>query len=156
MKRSIFEPEHALFRDSAARFFAAEIGPHSQKWREQGHVDREAFRKAGAQGYLLLWAAEEYGGAGVADLRYEQVLCEENIRHGDSGFYANLHSMIVAPYIDRLGTDEQRRRFLPPAVRGDTILAIAMTEPGAGSDLAGIRARAELSADGEHWVLNGT
>jgi len=158
MKRMIFESEHELFRESVARFFRAEIAPHSQAWREQGHVDREAFRKAGAQGFLLLWAPEKYGGAGIADHRYEQIVCEENIRHGDSGFYANLHSMIVAPYIGSLGTEEQRSRFLPGAVRGEKILAIAMTEPGAGSDLAGIKTRAELmgGADGKHWLLNGS
>jgi long-chain-acyl-CoA dehydrogenase len=158
MKRMIFESEHELFRESVARFFSAEIAPHSQAWREQGHVDREAFRKAGAQGFLLLWAPEKYGGAGTADHRYEQIVCEENIRHGDSGFYANLHSMIVAPYIGSFGTEEQQSRFLPGAIRGEKILAIAMTEPGAGSDLAGIKTRAELTggADGKHWLLNGS
>jgi alkylation response protein AidB-like acyl-CoA dehydrogenase len=157
MKRMIFEPEHELFREPVARFFRTEIAPHSQTWRDQGYVDREAFRKAGAQGYLLLWAPEEYGGAGIPDYRYEQILCEENIRHGDSGFYANLHSMIVAPYIAKFGSEEQKWRLLPPAARGEKILAIAMTEPGAGSDLAGIKARAELvsGAGGGYWLLNG-
>lgn len=158
MKRVIFEPEHEVFRDSVGKFFRAEIAPHSRSWREQGHVDREAFRKLGTQGYLLLWAPEGYGGAGIVDLRYEQIVHEENIRHGDAGFYANLHSMIVAPYIARLGTEEQKLRFLPDAVRGEKILAIAMTEPGAGSDLAGIKAHAEYVSDasGGHWLLNGT
>jgi alkylation response protein AidB-like acyl-CoA dehydrogenase len=157
MKRMTFEPEHELFRDSVARFFRAEIAPHSQGWREQGYVDREAFRKAGEQGYLLLWAPEEYGGAGIVDYRYEQIVNEENIRHGDSGFYVNLHSMIVAPYLARFGTEDQKRRFLPKAIRGEKIFAIAMTEPSAGSDLAGMRARAEHVADprGEYWQLSG-
>jgi alkylation response protein AidB-like acyl-CoA dehydrogenase len=158
MKRMIFEPEHEVFRESVARFFRTEIAPNSQKWREQGYVDREAFRKTGAQGYLLLWAPEEYGGAGIADYRYEQIVYEENVRHCDAGFYANLHSMIVAPYIARFGTEEQKRRFLPDAARGKTILAVAMTEPGAGSDLAGMKARAEYVSDagGGYWLLNGS
>jgi acyl-CoA dehydrogenase len=158
MKRMIFEPEHEVFRESVARFFRAEIAPHSRKWREQGYVDREAFRKTGARGYLLLWAPEEYGGAGIADHRYEQIVCEENVRHGDSGFATNLHSMIVAPYIARFGTEEQRRRFLPDAATGEKILAVAMTEPDAGSDLAGMKTRAEYvsGTGGGYWVLNGT
>ena len=154
MKRMTFEPEHELFRDSARRFFGNEIGVHSQRWREQGYVDRDAWLKAGALGYLLLWAGEEYGGADIQDLRFEQILHEENIRSGEVGFYTALHSMIVAPYIDKLGTPEQKQRWLGPAVRGEKILAIAMTEPGAGSDLAGIKSRAEDK--GDHWLLNGS
>jgi len=154
MQRTIFEAEHELFRESARRFFMREIGPHSERWREQGYVDREAFLKAGAQGYLLMWAPEELGGLGIADHRYEQIVYEENVRHGDIGFCANLHSMIVAPYIAKLGNAEQKARLLPPAARGDSILAIAMTEPGAGSDLAGMKTRAEDC--GDHWLLNGS
>ena len=154
MPRTIFEPEHEQFRDSAARFFQKEIGPHAERWREQGYVDREAFRKTGEQGYLMMWAPEEYGGAGIEDYRYEQIVMEENIRHGDIGFYSNLHSMIVAPYIAKLGNAEQKARFLPPAIKGEKILAIAMTEPAAGSDLAGMKSRAEDR--GDHWVLNGS
>jgi acyl-CoA dehydrogenase len=153
MRRLIFEAEHDTFRESARRFFQAEIGPHAERWREQGFVDREAFKKAGAQGYLLMWAPEELGGAGIADFRYEQILAEENMRHGDLGFYITLHSRLVAPYIDKLGSDEQKRRFLPACARGDSILGIAMTEPGAGSDLAGMKTRAEDR--GDHWLLNG-
>lgn len=154
MKRMIFDAEHELFRDSARRFFETEIGPQAERWREQGFVDREAYRKMGAQGYLLMWAPEEYGGAGISDFRYEQIVYEENIRHGDVGFYANLHGMIVAPYIAKLGTENQKQRFLPGAISGDKILAIAMTEPAAGSDLAGIKTRAEDK--GDHWLLNGS
>ncbi|MDB6105367.1 MAG: acyl-CoA dehydrogenase [Gammaproteobacteria bacterium] len=154
MKRTIFETEHHTFRESAARFFRTEIGPHSERYRRQGYVDREAFLAAGRRGLLLLWAPEEYGGAAISDMRYEQIVSEENIRHGDSGFYSNLHSMIVAPYLARHATEAQQRRWLPGAIRGETILAIAMTEPGAGSDLAGMRTRAELNARGE-WVLSG-
>jgi alkylation response protein AidB-like acyl-CoA dehydrogenase len=151
--RTLFEPEHEQFRDNARRFFQNEVGPHAVAWRECGMVDREVYRKAGEQGFLLMWAAEEFGGAGVADLRYEQILIEENVRHGDAGFALNLHSRIIAPYIDKLGSEAQKQTFLPPAARGDSILAIAMTEPGAGSDLAGMKARAEDK--GDYWLLNG-
>lgn len=154
MKRMTFEPEHILFRDSARRFFTNEIGVHSQHWREQGYVDRDAWLKAGAQGYLLMWADEQYGGAGIHDFRFEQIIHEENISNGEVGFYTALHTIIVAPYIDRIGAPEQKLRWLPPAVRGEKILAIAMTEPNAGSDLAGIKSRAEDK--GDHWLLNGS
>ncbi len=88
MQRLIFEAEHDAFRESARRFYQREVGPHGERWREQGCVDREVFRKAGEQGYLLMWADEQYGGAGVEDFRYEQILIEENARHGDPGFSA--------------------------------------------------------------------
>lgn len=154
MRRTIFESEHETFRDSARRFFQTEIAPHADRWRESGVVDRDAFRKAAEQGYLLMWADEQYGGAGVADFRYEQILIEENIRHGDPCFFMSLHSRLVGPYLGHLGTEEQKARLLPPCVRGDSVLAVAMTEPGAGSDLAGIKTSAR--AAGDHWVLNGS
>ena len=88
MKRRIFDDEHEMFRDSVRSFLKNEIQPHSDKWQEQGIVDRDAYLKAGKQGLLLMWADEEYGGAGVADFRYEQVLIEENARFGDAGFFA--------------------------------------------------------------------
>jgi acyl-CoA dehydrogenase len=154
MPRMIFDPDHEQFRDSVRRFFINEIAPQVPRWREQGYVDRNAFRQAGDQGYLLMWAPEEYGGAGIDDLRYEQIVYEETIRHGDLCFYANLHSMIVAPYIAKLGTAEQKQRWLPGAISGEKILAIAMTEPAAGSDLAGIKTRAEDK--GDHWLINGS
>lgn len=154
MRRRIFEPEHDLFRTQVRRFFETEIAPHTERWRQQGFVDREAFLRAGAQGYLLMWADERFGGAATPDFRFEQILYEENVRHGDIGFFASVHSRLVAPYIGELGTEEQKRAFLPPCVRGETILGIAMTEPDAGSDLAGIRTTAEPAAD--HWVLRGS
>jgi alkylation response protein AidB-like acyl-CoA dehydrogenase len=153
VRRLIFEAEHEEFREQARRFFLKEIAPHAQRWRQQGSVDREAYLKAGSLGYLLMWADEKYGGAGSSDFRFEQIVYEENIRHGESGFYINLHSGLVAPYIGKLGTEEQRARFLPRCVSGECILAIAMTEAGAGSDLGGIKTRAEQR--GDHWVLNG-
>ena len=154
MRRTIFEPEHETFRESARRFFQAEIAPHAERWREAGVVDREAYLKAGEQGFVMMWADEKYGGAGVADFRYEQVLIEENIRHGEPCFYLTLHSRLVGPYLGHLGNEEQKQRFLPSCVRGETILAVAMTEPGAGSDVAGLKTRAEDR--GDHWLLNGS
>ena len=154
MRRTIFEPEHEQFRESARRFFQKEIGPHGERWREQGAVDREAFLKAGEQGYLLMWADPQFGGAGVADFRYEQILIEENGRWGESGFLPALHSRLVAPYIGHLGTQEQKMRLLPKCVSGESILGIAMTEPSAGSDLAGIKTHAEDK--GDYWLLNGS
>jgi acyl-CoA dehydrogenase len=154
MRRTIFDAEHDAFRDAARRFFQNEIAPHGERWRQAGMVDREAYLKAGEQGYLLLWAGEQYGGAGVADFRYEQVLIEENIRHGEPCFYLNLHSRLVGPYFGQLGSDEQKARFLPGFVRGEKILAVAMTEAGSGSDVAGMKTRAEDK--GDHWLLNGS
>jgi acyl-CoA dehydrogenase len=154
MQRLIFEPEHEQFRDSVRKFFQREIAPHAEAWRAQGYVDRSAYTKAGQQGYLLMSADEEYGGAGVKDFRYEQIVYEENIRHGELGFYINLHSGLVAPYIMGLGNAEQKARLLPGCVSGEKILAVAITESGAGSDMSGIKTRAEDR--GDHWLLNGS
>ena len=136
------------------KFFQREIGPHGEAWREQGFVDRDAYLKAGAQGYLLPWAEEEYGGLALDDFRFEQIIIEENIRHGEIGFYINLHSSLVAPYLGKLGNAEQKQRWLPGCISGEKILAIAMTEPAAGSDLAGMKTTAKDC--GDHWLLNGS
>lgn len=153
MKRLIFEPEHEQFRDTVRAFMEAEVAPHGEAWREAGQVDRAIYRKAGENGLLCTWADEKYGGAGIDDFRFEQIIIEENMRHGDIGFYINLHSDLVAPYVAKLGSEEQKDRFMPGIVSGETILAIAMTEPSTGSDLAGMKTRAV--EQGDHWVLNG-
>jgi len=154
MDRNILEEEHEMFRDSVRSFMKNEIGAHSDKWHEQGIVDREAFLKAGEMGLLLMWADEKYGAAGVRDFRYEQILIEENAHHGDAGFFMTLHSRLVGPYIGELGTEEQKDRWLPKCVSGEHVLAVAITEPGAGSDVAGIRTKAEDK--GDHFLLNGS
>lgn len=154
MERFIFEDEHEMFRDTARSFMQKEIGPHSDRWHEQGIVDREAFLKAGEMGFLLMWADEKHGGAGVPDFRYEQILIEENAHHGDPGFFMTLHSRLVGPYIGNFGTEEQKARWLPKCITGEHILAFAITEPAAGSDVAGIRTRAEDK--GGYWLLNGS
>ncbi|WP_349559977.1 acyl-CoA dehydrogenase family protein [Marinobacter sp. NFXS9] len=154
MPRVIFEAEHEQFRDSVRRYVQGEIGPRAEAWRQAGRVDREAWRKLGEQGYLLMWAPEEYGGLGIDDFRYDQILYEENVRYGEIGFYMQLHSRLVAPYIGHFGSEEQKARFLPGCISGESILAVAMTEPGAGSDLAGMKMRARDM--GDHWLLNGS
>ena len=154
MDRNIFEEEHEMFRDSVRSFMKNEIRPNTDKWHEQGIVDREAFLKAGEMGLLLMWADEKYGAAGVRDFRYEQILIEENAHYGDAGFFMTLHSRLVGPYIGELGTEEQKDRWLPKCVSGEHVLAVAITEPGAGSDVAGIRTKAEDK--GDHFLLNGS
>ncbi|MDT0576252.1 acyl-CoA dehydrogenase family protein [Croceicoccus sp. F390] len=153
MQRTIFEPEHEQFRDSVRKFMQAEVGPNAERWREAGMVDREVYLKAGEQGLLCVFADEKYGGAGIDDLRFDQIIVEENMRHGDIGFYINLHNNLVAPYIHKLCNEEQKDRFMPGVVSGETILAVAMTEPSTGSDLAGMKTRAVEK--GDHWVLSG-
>jgi acyl-CoA dehydrogenase len=154
MKRLIFEEEHEMFRDQVRRFVQAEFEPQVERWREQGICDKEAFLKAGEQGLLCMWVDEQYGGLGMPDFRFEQILIEEVIRHGDMGLFLSLHSRLVGPYIGELGSEELKQRLLPKCISGAAILGIAMTEPGAGSDLAGMKSRAVL--DGDDWVLNGS
>lgn len=153
MEARPLSPEMEYFRDTASRFFQREIRPHAERWRETNLVDREAFKKVGDAGYLCMWADEKYGGLGLQDFRYEQILIETNTFHGDPGFFMTLHSRLVGPYIGHFGTEEQKQRFLPRMISGEMILAIAMTEPDAGSDLAGMKTRAV--EQGDHWVLNG-
>jgi acyl-CoA dehydrogenase len=154
MERTIFNEDHEMFRDAARAFLINEIGPYRDKWEEQEIVDREAFLKAGEQGLLCMWADEKYGGAGIEDFRFEQILLEENAKHGDIGFFIFLHNRLVGPYIGDLGTEEQKQRWLPGCVSGEKILAVAMTEAGAGSDISGIRTKAEDK--GDHYLLNGS
>lgn len=149
-----FTEEQTMFRDAYRKFLAAEIVPHMEKWREAGIVDREAFRKAGEQGFLMVWPDEKFGGLGDYDIRYDQVIIEEGAYARAGDWFSNLHSRLVGPYFSRFGSEEQCMRFLPGCVSGEIILAIAMTEPDAGSDLAGMRSTAV--EDGDHWVLNGS
>ena len=154
MQRLIFDEDHEMFRDSVRRFMQTEIEPHVEQWREQGICDPDAFVKAGEQGLLCMWADEKYGGAGIEDFRFEQIVIEETIRHGDIGLFLSLHSRLVGPYLGHLGSEALKMRLLPKCISGETILGIAMTEPNAGSDLAGMKSRAVR--DGDDWVLNGS
>ncbi|MFT4572163.1 MAG: alkylation response protein AidB-like acyl-CoA dehydrogenase, partial [Candidatus Binatia bacterium] len=153
MERPEFTEEQKMFRETAREFFKREIRPHREEWRQAGIVDRDAYLKAGQAGLLCMWADEKYGGMSLPDFRFEQILMEENAAHGDVNFFATLHSRLVAPYIENFGTEEQKARFIPGFVSGESILAIAMTEPDAGSDLSGMRATAVR--DGDDWLLNG-
>lgn len=149
-----FTEEQTMFRDAYRKFLATEIVPHMEAWREAGIVDREAFRKAGEQGFLMIWPDEKYGGMGDPDFRFEQIIIEETAYARVGDWFNSLHSRLVGPYFTRFGNEEQCQRFLPGCVSGDSILAVAMTEPDAGSDLAGMRATAVERDD--HWVLNGS
>ena len=153
--RTHFETEHALFRKGVADWLAREVQPHSLQWERDGIVPRAAWRSAGANGLLCTWADAAYGGAGQRDFRYDQIVAEELGRVNEAGLALPLHSSIIAPYLDRYGTPEQKARWLPKAVSGEAVLAIAMTEPGAGSDLAGTRTRAVRGPDGA-WRLTGS
>ncbi|WEH38578.1 acyl-CoA dehydrogenase family protein [Streptomyces sp. AM 2-1-1] len=154
MNRQIFAPEHDVFRETVRTFLAKEVLPHYEQWENDGIVSREAWRAAGRQGLLGLAVPEEFGGGGNDDFRYSAVLAEEFTRAGVSGLALGLHNDIVGPYLTRLSTPEQKRRWLPGFCSGETVTAIAMTEPGAGSDLQGIRTTAEDR--GDHWLLNGS
>jgi len=149
-----FTEEQNMLREAYRKFLETEVAPHMERFREQGIVDREVFKKAGDQGFLMIWPDEQYGGMGDRDFRFEQVIIEETVRQGCGEWFNTLHSRLVGPYIDHFGNDEQKQRFLPGCVSGDKILAIAMTEPDAGSDLAGMRAT--LKDEGDHFLLNGS
>jgi alkylation response protein AidB-like acyl-CoA dehydrogenase len=154
MKRQIFTPEHEAFRETVRTFLAKEVLPHHEQWEKDGIVSREAWLVAGRQGLLGLAVPQEYGGGGDADFRYSAVLTEEFTRAGAAGLALGLHNDVIGPYLTGLGTEEQKRRWLPGFCDGSLITAIAMTEPGAGSDLQGIRTHAEDR--GDHWLLNGS
>jgi len=154
IERTLFTPEHQAFRDSLRRFMAKEIAPFHEAWEEQGYVDREVWNKAGANGFLCMSLPEEYGGSG-ADLLYSVIQFEELWAAGQTGIGWGLHSEIVAPYILRYGTDEQKRRLLPKLASGEMIGAIAMSEPSAGSDLQAVRTSAVKQGDGS-YLLNGS
>jgi acyl-CoA dehydrogenase len=154
IERSLFTPDHEAFRDSFRRFMEKEIAPFHADWEEQGYVDREVWRKAGANGFLCMTMPEEYGGAG-ADKLYSVVQMEELSRGGFSGIGYGLHNEIVAPYILRYGTPEQKQKYLPKFSSGELIGAIAMTEPAAGSDLQGVKSTCIKQVDGS-YLLNGS
>ena len=151
--RTLFNADHEGFRDTVRRFIEREIAPFHAGWEEQGYVDREVWRKAGAAGLLCLTMPEALGGAG-ADKLFSVVLIEELTIAGATGIGFGLHNEIVAPYLLRYGTDEQQQRWLPKFASGELIGAIAMSEPAAGSDLQGIKTTAIKHAD--HYVLNGS
>jgi alkylation response protein AidB-like acyl-CoA dehydrogenase len=152
--RDLFTAEHEDFRKTARTFFEREVVPHHDQWEKDGIVPRDLWLKAGEAGLLCFDVAEEYGGPGVEDFRYNVILSEEQTRVGASGPGFSVHTDIIVPYLNRIANDEQKRRWLPGCVTGETVTAIAMTEPGAGSDLQGIRTTAVDK--GDHYLLNGS
>ena len=155
IERTLFQPEHQAFADSFRRFVDKEITPHHADWEDQGYVARDVWTQAGANGFLCMSLPEEYGGAG-ADKLYSVAQMEEIARAGCTGIGFGLHSEIVAPYILHYGTEAQKRKYLPQLASGAMVGAIAMSEPAAGSDLQGVKTTAVKSADGSHYVLNGS
>lgn len=151
---SIYEQEHEDFRATARTFMEKEVTPHVEEWEKAGQVSREVWLKAGETGLLGFDVEEEYGGAGIKDFRYNCVLTEEITRVGGGGVGFPVHNDVILPYFTHLSTDEQKQRWLPGLTSGELISAIAMTEPGAGSDLQGIRTSAVDK--GDHYVLNGS
>ena len=151
--RTVYRDDHEMLRDTARRFFERECLPRQAEWDAAGRTDRETWLKAGREGLLCVTVPTEYGGGG-GDFGHSCVVSEELHRSGVSGFSLAVHSDITAPYIVRFGTEAQKQRWLPRICRGETIMAIAMTEPGTGSDLKSIRTSAVR--DGDEYVINGS
>jgi acyl-CoA dehydrogenase len=145
--------ELSALRDLARSFCAKEVAPHRARWEEVGEVDRQLWHRAGSVGLLCLSVPEQYGGGG-GGIAHEAILHEERARVGDTAWGVSLHNSVVAPYLAVHGTEEQRRRWLPRMAKGDLVAAIAMTEPGAGSDLRGVRTTAVR--DGDQYVVDGS
>ncbi|MFB7709165.1 acyl-CoA dehydrogenase family protein [Streptomyces sp. NPDC056105] len=155
MRRRVFTKDHEAFRATVRDFVAEQVVPHYADWERQGHVPRELYRKLGDLGVFGINVPEEYGGAGVTDFTYQTVIREECGRAGVGFGAESVHTCLVLPYLLEFGSEAQKKRWLPGFLSGETMTAIAMTEPGTGSDLAGIATRARLSDDGTHYVLNG-
>lgn len=156
MQRNIFDDHHNEFRESFRRFVAAEITPHYEKWESDGIVPRELFTKAGELGFLCMDAPEQFGGGGVADFRFNAIITEELMYAGHNGAVLcfSTHNDVCLPYLLELCNEEQNKRWLPDVCAGNKVMAIALTEPHAGSDLAGIKTTAVR--DGDHYIVNGS
>ena len=147
------DEEISIFSDAVGQFFERECKPHVEAWRKQGYVPQEMWKKAGEAGLLCASIPEEYGGAG-GDFRHEAVIIEQQQWKGIDGFGITLHNAIIAPYIEAFGSEEQKKKWLPRLASGELIAAIAMTEPGTGSDLQAVKTTAKK--DGNHYVINGS
>jgi len=152
--RTLFEPEHELFRESYRAFLDKHVAPFHDQWEKDKIVDRGVWLEAGKQGFLSMAVPEEYGGGGNPDFRYNAIVAEETVAGRYSGIGFALHNDVIAPYLLNLTTREQKERWLPQFSTGEMITAIAMTEPGTGSDLQGIKTRAVK--EGDHYILNGS
>ncbi|MFD6859364.1 acyl-CoA dehydrogenase family protein [Rhodococcus sp. NPDC060090] len=155
MKRTHFESDHEAYRETVREFCAREVEPNYERWEEERLIDRSVYLAAGKAGILGLGVPEEFGGSGVTDYRFRQIVQEETARTNTTSFGATLalQDDIAIPYLLHLGTEEQKARWLPRMASGEIIGAIAMTEPGAGSDLQGVKTTAVR--DGDDWVING-
>ncbi len=153
MERTLFEPEHEMFRASVQQFIERHVAPFHKQWERDGIVPRDLWLKAGEAGFLGMDIPEQYGGGGVDDFRYSVVMTEAFTRANCTGPGFGLHNDVAAPYIKHYGSEEQKQRWFPKIVRGEAILAIAMTEPSGGSDLANMRTHARR--EGDYYVLNG-
>ncbi len=154
MRRLIFEPEHEQLRETARLYLERVVAPNAEKWEQQRLVDRSAFAAAGDHGLIGFNMPSQYGGGGSDDFRFNAVINEELARFGSAAPALSLQNDVVGPYFKALATEEQRQRWLPGYITGEKIGAIAMTEPGAGSDLAGVRTSAVRAGDA--WILNGS
>jgi alkylation response protein AidB-like acyl-CoA dehydrogenase len=151
--RNLYDSDHEIFRQSVRKFIETQAAPHHDEWEKDGMVSDDIWLEAGAQGFLCPTVSEEYGGV-EADFKYNCIVNEEIARSGCTGLGWTLHSDIAVPYIERYGTDFQKQKYLPKCVSGELITAIAMSEPGAGSDLQGAKTTAVLH--GDHYILNGS
>ncbi|MEU6228837.1 acyl-CoA dehydrogenase family protein [Streptomyces sp. NPDC047042] len=154
MRRTIFTAEHDLFRETARAYYLRECAPHAEEWERDGQVSRAAWAAAGKAGLIGWQFPEEYGGQGIWDFRYNAIMAEEMAATGSVGIGLGLQNDVVPPYLATLTTPEQKARWLPGVVSGDTICALALSEPSAGSDLKGIRTTARR--DGDEWVIDGS
>lgn len=155
MRRTVFDEDHEAFRQTLRDFIESEVTPHFQEWFDAGIVPREFYYKLADLGLFGINVDEEYGGAGINSHKFEAIQSEESARAGVNFGGSGVHVLLGLPYIKALATEEQKQRYLPKFVAGEEMWALAMTEPGTGSDLAGMKSTAKLSADGTHYVLNG-
>jgi alkylation response protein AidB-like acyl-CoA dehydrogenase len=155
MHRTVFDEDHESFRKTLRAFIEAEVAPHYDEWFAEGIVPKELYRKLAELGLFGISVPEEYGGAGLDTHKFEAIQYEETARAAVTFGGSGVHVLLALPYIKMLATDEQKQRYLPNFVSGEEMWALAMTEPGTGSDLAGMRTTAKLSEDGSHYVLNG-
>lgn len=156
MRRTLYGEDHDLFRESVKAYYDREVVPFHEQWEDDGIVPHEVFEKAGANGLLGMQVPEQYGGGGVDDFRFNAIVGEEAMYAGvaSAGLSITLHNDICLPYFLDATNNEQKQRWLPGIVTGDLVTAVAMTEPGTGSDLAGIATTA--IRDGDHYVVNGS
>ncbi|MEU8773968.1 acyl-CoA dehydrogenase family protein [Streptomyces sp. NPDC048606] len=156
MRRTVFNEDHEAFRETIRDFIESEVVPVYDDWFQAGQAPRDFYYKLGELGIFGINVPEEFGGAGLDTHKFEAVLYEETSRAGVNFGGSGVHVLLALPYIKMLATDEQKKRYLPNFVSGEEMWALAMTEPGTGSDVAGMKTTARLSEDGTHYVLNGS